>query len=175
MGRPKEGVTLPDGRPMIAHVISALQAVCRQVVIVGASRGYQIPQHVLHLPDLHPGEGPLAGLESLLASEMDDRYLLAGCDQPLLAPELLCRLTGCESEDVCLFHTGDERDFFPFPAIYHAGLLPLVREALENGQRSMKRLLERVDITRIPLTASDALLLRSFNTPENLTELPQRQ
>jgi molybdopterin-guanine dinucleotide biosynthesis protein A len=175
MGRPKEGVILPDGSPMIARVLAPLQAVCRQVVIVGACRGFGIPEGVLHLPDLHPGEGPLAGLESLLASELDDRYLIAGCDQPLLTSALLRRLTRCEAEEVCLFHTGDARDFFPFPGVYPSGLLPLVREALDAGRRSMKRLLERTEVTSIALSANEAALLRSFNTPADLAELPRRQ
>jgi len=175
MGQPKEGVILPDGHPMIAHVISALQAVCRQIVIVGACRGFRIPEDVQHLPDLHPGEGPLAGLESLLAGGLDDRYLIAGCDQPLLTPELLRRLTRCESNGICLFDTGDERDFLPFPGIYPAALLTRVREALSNGQRSMKRLLERAAITCVMLPAEDVPLLRSFNTPADLAELPRRQ
>ena len=172
MGRPKEGVILPDGNPMIARVIAALQAVCRQVVVVGACRGFEIPAGMLHLPDLHPGEGPLAGIESLLAGKLDDRYLVAGCDQPLLTPKLLCRLTRCHAEGVCLFCTDDARDFFPFPGIYPVGLLPLVQEALRSGQRSMKRLLERVEVTRVILSAEDASLLRSINMPEDLAALP---
>lgn len=170
MGQPKEGVLLPDGTPMIARVISVLQTVCRRVVIIGACRGFQIPDGVLHLPDLHPGEGPLAGLETLLASDLDDRYLLAGCDQPLLTPDLLRRLAGCEAE-VCLFHTGNEEDFFPLPGIYSTSLLPLVREALSSGRRSMKRLIEQAQVTRIPLSPAEAALLRSINTPDELAEL----
>ena len=171
MGRPKEGVLLPDGRPMIAHVIATLQSVCPRVVVVGACRGFRTPDGVLHLPDLHPGAGPLAGLESLLASGLDDRYLLSGCDQPLLTPELLRRLAGCGAEEVCIFHTGDEEDFFPFPGVYPAGLLPLVRDALSAGRRSMKRLIEQAQVTRIPLTPSEVPLLRSINTPDELADL----
>ncbi|MHB0934837.1 MAG: molybdenum cofactor guanylyltransferase [Armatimonadota bacterium] len=170
MGQPKEGVLLPNGTPMIARVISILQTVSPRVVIVGACRGFEIPDGVLHLPDLHPGEGPLAGLESLLASGLDDRYLLAGCDQPLLTPKLLGRLTGCEAE-VCLFHTGNEQDFFPFPGIYSSSLLPLVRDALSAGRRSMKRLLEQAPVTRLPLSPAETSLLRSINTPDELAEL----
>jgi len=170
MGQPKEGVLLPDGTPMIARVISVLHTVCRQVVIVGACRGFQIPDGVLHLPDLHPGEGPLAGLETLLASGLDDRYLLAGCDQPLLTPDLLRRLTGCEAE-VCLFHTGNEEDFFPFPGVYSVALLPLVREALSSSRRSMKRLIQQARVTRLPLSPAEASLLRSINTPDELAAL----
>jgi len=141
------------------------------VVVIGASRGFQVPAGVLHLPDLHPGDGPLAGLESLLAGGLDDRYLLAGCDQPLLTPDLLRRLTGRGSAGICLFHTGNAEDFFPFPGIYPAGLLPEVQAALAGGQRSMKRLLERVGVTHLPLAAEAASALRSFNTPDDLAQL----
>lgn len=172
MGRLKESVPLPDGRPMIAHILAVLGIVCRQVTIVGACRGYDIPAEIRHLPDQHPGNGPLAGLETLFASQLDDRYLVVACDQPLLTPELLDRLIREGSDGVSLFHTGHPDDFFPFPGIYPIHLLPRVHEALAQGQRSMKRLLARVAVTQLTLTSDDALRLRSFNTPEDLAAFP---
>lgn len=171
MGRPKEGVLLPAGRPMIAHIIAVLRSVCPRVVVVGACVGYQLPDDIIHLHDLHPGAGPLAGLETLLASGLDDRYLLVGCDQPLLTPDLLRRLACRDADAVCLFHTGDPDNFFPFPGVYSAGLLPLVRESLQSGERSMKRLLARVAVTHVPLSPTEASRLRSINTPNDLAQL----
>jgi molybdopterin-guanine dinucleotide biosynthesis protein A len=171
MGVLKEGVRLPDGRPMIAHVIEALQTVCQRVVVVGACQGFAVPEAVEHLLDLHPGDGPLAGIEALLASGGDDRYLVAACDQPLLTPALLHRLIAAQTESQGVCYSTDKRPIFPLPGIVLAEWLPAVRETLQQGARSVCRFLEQMSVTRIPITPAEVERLRSINSPDDLAAL----
>ena len=158
---------------MIAHVIAALRAVCRRVVIVGACRGYRIPEDsgIVQIEDLHPGDGPLAGIEALLASGLDDRYLVAACDQPLLTPALLRVLLQDDPAGLCLFHTEDEREVTPFPGVYPADWLPVVQDALREGRRSVYRLLACSAVSRVNLPPADLHRLCSINAPDDLEQL----
>ncbi len=173
MGRPKEGLPLPDGRPMIAQVIATLRAVCTRVLIVGECRGYAVTSQddLLWLPDRHPGLGPLAGIETALASGLDDRYLIVACDQPLLTPALLRRLLGAAVPRICLFDVGDTARWHPFPGVYPAEWLPAVAEALRSGDRSLQHLLACAEITRVRARPAERARLGSLNSPDDLAAL----
>lgn len=183
LGGPKEGLLLADGRPMIAHVLQPLSEVCEQIVVVGGCRG--LPSHILHLPDRHPGRGPMGGLETLLASGLGAGYLVTACDQPLLTPDLLRLLLGGDATRPRLFEppnphthpngTGKVR-VDPFPGYFPAHLLRRVRAALASGDASMQRLIggltrSKTPVSWVPLPASFRSALRSVNTPEDLRAL----
>jgi len=167
MGAPKEGVLLPDGRPMLAHVIAALSAVCDRAVIVGEARGYR-DSGLLRLPDLRPGLGPLAGIEAVLSSGLSAGYLIVACDQPFVTPELLLRLLAGEAEQPRCFREDGGTGFHPFPCHFPASWLPRVRAALDGGRLSMRELLGANQPDWPPVTAEEAGLLRSANSPADL-------
>ncbi len=167
MGVPKAGIRLWDGRPMLEHVLAPLRAVCGQVVVVGESRGYDVPAGVLRRDDLHPGSGPLAGIEALLSSGLASGYLVAACDQPFLTSELLARLLEGDPQEVRLFRVPGD-GFQPFPGYYPDNWGPRVTEALRRGELSLRALIgpARADWPR--LSAAEAEGLRSLNRPEDL-------
>ena len=88
MGRRKDSLALPDGRTMLAVVHSVLREVCQRVVVVGDAET-DLPR----IEDLRPGQGPLGGIEALLATGDDTQYLVGPCDLPLITPSVLRRLT----------------------------------------------------------------------------------
>lgn len=98
MGTPKHAIALPDGRAMIEHVADVLRQVCPRLVVLGPDS--PLPG-VPAIPDLRPGLGPLAGIEALLASGLDDTYLVVPCDMPRLTAEVLQALVdGCGATQV---------------------------------------------------------------------------
>ncbi len=167
MGAPKEGVLLADGRPMIEHVIAALAAVCDRAVIVGEARGYQ-DDSIARIPDLRPGQGPLAGIEAVLSSGLSDGYLIVACDQPFVTPELLRRLLDGDLARPRCFREESGTGFHPFPCYFPASWLPRVREALDAGSMSMRELVGMNHPEWPPVTAEEAGLLRSVNSPADL-------
>jgi len=174
MGRPKEGVILWDGRPMIEHVVEALAALCRRVVIVGACSGCRVDPGcgIIHLADRSPGQGPLAGIETLLASGLDSGYLIVACDQPLLTPHRLRPLLrGGDAAVPRFFRARDGTELDPFPGYFPAAWLPMVRDALARDQRSVRALVRRTRVAWVSI--SDVLRgdLRSVNTPADLADL----
>ena len=170
MGQPKEGVVLWDGRPMIAHIIDVLRAVCRRVVVVGECRGFVFPSSgdISQLSDVHPGQGPLAGIETMLASGLDDRYLIIACDQPLLTSSLLHLLTRRPAPVPRVFRAAPGQPLCPFPGVYPTGWLPAVQDALARDARSVCRLLVETSCMLIPLPSTERFRLQSLNTPDEV-------
>ncbi|MCK9514519.1 MAG: molybdenum cofactor guanylyltransferase [Ottowia sp.] len=94
MGGADKGLVELAGRPMVLHVISALQAQAGSILI-SANRnldrygrlGYPV------LPDRGPGfAGPLAGMAALMVASDAPWLLVVPCDSPFLPPDLGPRL-----------------------------------------------------------------------------------
>jgi molybdopterin-guanine dinucleotide biosynthesis protein A len=173
MGRPKEGVVLPDGRRMIEPALASLAALCRRVVIVGACRGFSAPSEagIIHLADRTPGRGPLAAVESLLLSGLDDGYLVVACDQPLLTPSLLALLVKGNPTQPTFFRSEEGEALDPFPGYFPVSWLPDVQTALQQGERSLRRLIQRSEAAWIPLPNPLLASLKNINTPADLEAL----
>jgi molybdopterin-guanine dinucleotide biosynthesis protein A len=173
MGQPKEGILLRDGRPMMTHVLGALQAVCEQIAVVGECRGFAVTEGILHLPDRHPGLGPMAGLETILASGLDERYLIITCDQPALTPALLGQLLAEASPgSVAVFDTDP---LSPFPGCYPSEWLTRVTKAIAQEEYSPRRLLEAdLALRKVALPADESWRVQSVNIPAELNQLEQK-
>lgn len=171
MGRPKEGIFLSDGRPMIEHVIEPLRGVCRRVAIVGACHGYPIPAAIdlIHLNDSEPGAGPLVAIATLLRSGLDSEgYLVAACDQPFLTAPLLSLLMEDRSPLPRFFRSEEGTPLDPFPGYFPVGWFSEVERALQQGERSVRRLIERTPVSWIPIPDEFRGFLKSINTPADL-------
>jgi molybdopterin-guanine dinucleotide biosynthesis protein A len=169
MGRPKEALRLPDGRTMIGAVIEALGALCRRVVIAGGPRT-PAPDDpsVAHINDLRPGQGPLGGIEALLASGLDDEYLVCPCDVPLVTADLLARLTAdTTTAAATVFHVEGETVVRPLPARIAADSLPVVRRLLDVGRRAVHDLMREVGAQQVAITSAEATPLAAADTPQD--------
>jgi molybdopterin-guanine dinucleotide biosynthesis protein A len=169
MGRPKEGVVLWDGRPMIEHVVEAMQAVCPQVVIVGACRGWTPEPPIIRLDDRQADLGPLGGIETLLSSGLANGYLVVGCDQPLLTPPMLRLLLSPPDPDIpCFLRAESGTELDPFPGYFPAAWVSGARAALELGRLGLRDAVRsgRQEWAVLP----DALrrAVQSLNTPNEV-------
>ncbi|MFH0794200.1 MAG: molybdenum cofactor guanylyltransferase [bacterium] len=174
MGRPKERILLPDGKSMLERVADILLPLVQKLVVVGASGGFD--PSVLgatRLDDLRPGLGPLAGLETLLASGGAEGYLVVACDQVRLTTGLLERLLPAGGSPAAL-RTEKGVELLPFPVYLPAGFLPIVRAALDQGERSSRLLLAGSRIEWRVVAAEAEELVRSINTPEDLRDFIRR-
>jgi molybdopterin-guanine dinucleotide biosynthesis protein A len=168
MGTPKEGVPMPDRRPMIEHVAQALRPVVREIVVVGSCIGADAAHlGARRLDDRRSGCGPLAAVEALLHSGLADHYLVVCCDQPLLTPAVLCELLPLDPHP-CGFSAADGTEQLPFPCIVPATLAASASAALDAGERSVRRWLRQCRVILRPLTAGAEDHVRSFNTRAEL-------
>ena len=165
MGRPKASLPLPGGRTMIETVAETLAAVCRSVVIVGSAHPASEGPALRQIADLRPGEGPLAGIEALLASGLDTEYLICPCDVPLVTAGLLERLTAPCGSLATVLRIGEENAFRPLPARLSAASLDRARAQLDRGERAVHAFIQSIGpyVVEIPREAADQLL--NANTP----------
>ena len=86
-----KALALLHGRPLLSHALAALQQQTPDIVICGRVwPGFQ------SLADLHPGQGPLAALETALHHAGAHGYshvLTSACDIPYLPQSLAERLS----------------------------------------------------------------------------------
>jgi molybdopterin-guanine dinucleotide biosynthesis protein A len=157
---------------MIEHVADALRPLVASLIVAGASRGFR-PQVIgaFHLEDLRPGQGPLAGIETVLASGIASHYLVATCDQPFLTTALLRRLLPPSGLPSALCTSEDDDSMLPFPCLLSAACLNPVREALDGGERSPRRWLCSVGVGWRIVKPAAVRLVRSINTTDELVEV----
>lgn len=158
MGRDKSTLTL-DGQDFLTRMVSRFQGRFERIYVSGPGG----------LPDLRPGQGPLAGLESVFVRTGAERIFLTAVDLPFADPALArLLLDGLEGKDACLIRR-DSGKLEPLFAAYCRSCLPHVQACLDEGRRAMGALLDRLDCRileerDLPNFNLDRLLL-NVNTP----------
>ena len=142
MGGTDKGLVPINGRPMIAHVISALEHQVGELII-NANRnldrygefGYRvITDTVGHF------SGPLAGLATAMQASRTRYLLTAPCDSPLLPDDLTVRLYTAlirGDADIAVVHDGDRMQ--PVFALLRCTLAGSLQAFLAKGERKIDR------------------------------------
>jgi molybdopterin-guanine dinucleotide biosynthesis protein A len=142
-----------QGRAMLDHVIERLRSVTPEIVVVAAIGATpEIPSDVELVHDDAPFEGPLAGLAVGLRAvdPRVERVIVVGGDMPTIVPALLDRLLGSLERRQGAVLSDDERAR-PLPlAVRRSAASDAVDRLLADGERSLRALLERLDIEVIP-------------------------
>jgi molybdopterin-guanine dinucleotide biosynthesis protein A len=162
MGTPKHEVVLPTGKTMMETMLDFALCTATNTVIVGGDIN---GQRCIH--DRQPGLGPIAGLESLLISNIDIRYLVVGCDMPLLKTKTVQPLF-VSGEAVCFY--GKSKKSFPtsLPLVIGSECSQACSAYLESGKRSLHGFLQELSTTLIKRPHGIELELSSINTREQL-------
>ena len=143
-----------EGTPLAARVHVSLSEVFPEVLVVGRTTGFPVPE-ARCISDRQPGGGPLEGLasgmEALLAQEgmAGATVLLAACDMPRVSVPLL-RFMAAQQGDWDALVPESARGPEPLLALYSLRLLPRLRAYLAGGQRSAMRFLETMQIQPLP-------------------------
>jgi molybdenum cofactor guanylyltransferase len=124
------------GRPLVLHATTKLRRVCAEVSVLGgdAALGRFAPL----VRDLHPGCGPLGGIEAALRSSKYDWNLVLPVDVPFLPTFLLddwlWSVLHGPIRDIKLSMLSV--DSYPHPAllIVHREIAPYLTASLERGE-----------------------------------------
>ena len=171
MGRPKHALPLPDGRPMIEAVADVMAQVCQEVVVVGSTDALATLQHI---DDLRSRQGPLGGIEALLASGLDTQYLVCPCDVPLVTSDLLKALTVPSSAAATVLRIDAEDTVRRLPARLSAEALDTVRTLLDQKRRAVYQLMQCLEIEVIGASPEWGEHLVNINTLQEYEALVQR-
>lgn len=160
-----------EGRRLLEHVAAAAQSF-GPILVVGRrdAEAFDLPEATF-LPDRHPDQGPLGGLQTALA-HADGPILLVGCDMPLLDRPTLDWLVDAYNDSGAAGLVGQTDDGLqPLLGLYAPDLAPLVDELLADGIRSLHRLVVEGDIESRPLPDALAGRLINVNTPADFARL----
>lgn len=172
MGRDK--AALPFGEETMLARLVRLYRPCFDVTAVSVNfPGRFDTAGALEIVDRRPGEGPLAGLESAFLDTGADLVFLTATDLPFGDPGLARLLMEKRAgRDVCLIRSAKGPE--PLFALYSSVCLGAVREALDEGRRSMVGALSRLNVREV---ARDELpgfdldrILRNVNDPKEYAE-----
>ena len=179
MGRDKATLMLDaqhGGQRMMDMVAAALRETSGEDVvacsIAAESRDSPRPtKGYVPVIDLRSDAGPLAGIESLLASGLARGYLVCPCDVPCITPATLRMLLEHRHAPATVLRIAGRGEFEPLPARIAAAALPTVQRLLDAGQRSIWRLMRELPAAIVEIDAQQAAALRNINTPDDLNTL----
>src|SRR5439155_164171 len=137
MGRPKP--LLPVGRSTLVEWMVERLAPGFDQLLVSARDERQLPERLrTHLVlDLHPGAGPLAGIEAGLAASRHQALVAVACDMPGVGLELTRRLLAAsEGHDAAVPRVGERPE--PMCAAYRRSAGPPI-SALLDAEHTVAR------------------------------------
>ena len=162
------------GVPMMERAVAALEPACREVIVV-SSRPATPRGRWRVVPDLRPGQGPLAGIESALAEAAAlgaEAVVVLAADLPLVDAHTVARLLqALAPEDGAVAAARapvqDGLAFEPLCAVYRVGCRDVVAGLLDRGRRDARALFQGVEGRVVDVAGGAAL---NVNTQEALAE-----
>ena len=142
MGGVDKGLVEVAGRPMVEHVLAAVEPQAAAVV-VNANRSaerYARYGHPVVADRLDGFQGPLAGMASALAAAATDLVLVVPCDSPLVSPALGPRLhaaLAARDANVAVAHDGER--MHPVFVLLRRTALAGLEDFLARGERKIDR------------------------------------
>ena len=180
MGRDKGSIIFEDGETMLSRLIRRYRDAFDELYISVNERGRFDTGGAKELVDLHPGKGPMAGLEAAFTLTDADQAFLTAVDLPFGEPALAHRLAACrEDADACFIRRDDGRPE-PLFAIYDRRVLPAVSHCLAWDEHAFRAMFDKIKVRELreeelPEFALDHILF-NVNRPTDLEQaLEQRQ
>lgn len=127
------------------------------------------------VPDLYPGRGALAGIQSGLHHSRFPRIFVAACDMPYLSRGLIRWLAALMGANAALV-PATEGGLEPLHAFYDKVALPAIDEALAVGVQRIVDLFDRFPVRIVPASLVATLdptfaSFRNINTPDDYCRL----
>jgi molybdenum cofactor guanylyltransferase len=123
------------GGTLVEAVAKSVDEAAGNVALVGRASIPEVPG-LECLTDLRPGFGPLAGIETALASGRGDLNLIVACDLPSIRAEWLRQLieTAEGRNSRCLVSVDINGRVHPLCGVYRYDCLLMVERALQTGR-----------------------------------------
>jgi molybdopterin-guanine dinucleotide biosynthesis protein A len=162
MGRDKARLPL-NSRLLVEDVAAKVCFVAQNLALVGGLQRYSdLPFEFLK--DLQPSLGPLAGIETALASGRGELNLIVACDIPNLQVEWLRNLIAraIELNSDCVVCKDSTGSIHPLCGIWRQRCLPRVSNALKRGHLRVLDLLKELNAVYLPVGE----FIHNLNTPD---------
>jgi molybdopterin-guanine dinucleotide biosynthesis protein A len=153
---------------LIEDVAAKVSNVAGNVALVGQPGRY-VDLNLECLPDLHPGLGPLAGIEAALASGRGDLNLILACDMPDVELAWLENLfdTAGRTGALCVVTRENNGTVHPLCSVYRATCLDAVRARIESRRLKLTEFIQ--DLNPYFLETREPIC--NINTPDDWTKI----
>jgi len=141
MGRDKAS-TLLHGKPLLQHVLEEVEPLFTDVLIsVRELRADMTSQQII---DDSKDRGPMVGIKAALEQVSSPWIFVIACDMPFVSEPLIRLLeTNRDGHQAVLPYAFDRPQ--PLFGFYAKSSLPMMSERIEQGERSMMRLIDQLD------------------------------
>ena len=143
-GSPKAFATYKN-RLFYEYAIDALTPHCTEVIVVARPEHMDCFPETIQVMTDRPeirGQGPLAGILTVMAALKSEWYAVLPCDVPFVNDSIVAALKS--HRDGCRSIALEEADTqHPLLSIWSEEAEPMIRSALETGKRSVHPLVER--------------------------------
>ena len=172
MGEDKAGIVI-EGQPLWKRQLAVLRDLNpSELFISGRPEGPYMGEAVEVVLDVHPGAGPLAGLEAALLRLKTPWLAVLAIDLPEMNAAFLARLLTLAFKRKRSIVPFDGEWFEPLAAIYTRAMLALTTECLRGDDHSMQHLageaIERGLAAPYRILPEEMRLFKNVNEPGDL-------
>jgi len=173
MGKDKAFLKIA-GKPMIEHVLQALQSVVDRIIIVTNSPQAYASYDALVVTDASAKRGPLTGIYTGLLHSTDEYNIVVACDMPFLNSSLLSYMAGLAGDyDVVVPKVGEYIE--PLHGIYRKQLLPVIEKRIQCDARQIRGVFSEARVRYVTESEIDRFdperrSFKNLNTPEEYKE-----
>lgn len=132
------------GKPLIEHAVTKLRRVCADVHILSSNPA--LAAFAPLVPDLHPGCGPVGGMEAALSHSQHDWNLFLAVDLPFLPSAFICDWTyhwmHSADDGARIRHFSDAGRPHPTFCLLHKDVLRFLSQAIRTHNLKLMRVLE---------------------------------
>ena len=166
MGQDK-GLMLLDGKPMIQHIIEAVESIVDDIIIIAHHNGYESFGYPVY-QDLIKNKGPLGGIYTGLHYSSSKKNIVLSCDVPLLTKKLI-QLLIKESEGFDVTVPINNGEIHPLIAVYSSSCIAVFKKELEKGHLKVKEALEKVNLNVVDTNQVDRQIFTNINSKDDFT------
>ncbi|GAB4256097.1 MAG: molybdenum cofactor guanylyltransferase [Vicingaceae bacterium] len=168
MGTDK-GLLEYKNKPMIAHVIDAVEPITKDISIITGNNDYKKFNKPL-ISDIIPEKGPMGGVYTALKRCPGSHALILTCDTPLINTHLInILLEDYKSFEATYFSFGYKN--YPLTAVYKKEVNNIFFNFISSNNLKMNNILQVLTSNRIYLNNTEGKLLANINTPEQLKNI----
>ena len=174
-----KGLLPVDGRLSIIQRLTgeiAAAGIDEIVLVANDPRPYSFLGKTV-IPDLHPGIGPMAGVESALhhLAERYESVLFMPCDMPNISAAEIAALLKAHvaAPHRIIVAEGEELQQYPLCAVVPVDNLASVVETIDSGRYGVGRLWRMLD--SVPVCIDDQMRLFDLDTPEDFDRWRQTE
>jgi molybdopterin-guanine dinucleotide biosynthesis protein A len=170
LGQDKAQLSFYEGTNQLDYVLGLLDAFCESLAISCRSSQFEERSSRFDAALILDAEGlvgPVAGVVGGLKHAEGRAVLAVACDMPLLDAAALLKLLSLRNpEKLATCFIADDGKPEPMCTVYETACLSVLEEWVGDGNFSLRRFLENVDVELI--TFNEPQLLASVNTFEDV-------